>query len=205
MQQNEGGGAMGTAEITSAVADLVTAVATLGAVGVAGFGLQAWKKELKGRAEFDTARVLAKDTYALREALSSYRVPGYSAAEFPGGDMDSADGWAAMFRDRFRPLGEALAKFDSSALEAEALWGPSSRERASRLRRCVIAVFIATESFVEDKRTRGENFKSAPEFGQRTRAEVAGTRDSDTNAMSAEIRAAVKEIEDFLKPHLARK
>lgn len=196
---------MGAVEMTSAVADVVTAAATLGAVVVAGFGLQAWKKELKGRADFDTARMLAKDTYALREALFGYRAPGYSAAEFPEGDTSSADGWAAMFQNRWRPLSEALSKFDSTALEAEALWGPNAREKATRLRRCVITVFVATESFVEDKRMRGENFKSAPEFGQRTRAEVAGTRDSDTNSMSVEILAAVKELEDFLKPHLSRK
>lgn len=41
---------MGAVEMTSAVADVVAAAATLGAVVVAGFGLQAWKKELKGRA-----------------------------------------------------------------------------------------------------------------------------------------------------------
>jgi hypothetical protein len=196
---------MGAVELTSAVADVVTAAATLGAVIVAGFGLQAWKKELKGRADFDTARMLAKDTYALREALKGYRSPLYSASEFPEGDTSSAEGWAAMFQNRWRPLSEALSKFDSSALEAEALWGSSAQEKATRLRRCVITVFVATESFVEDKRLRGANFEADEAFGLRTRAELAGSADSDTNAMSAEIGRAVKEIEDFLKPHLSRK
>jgi len=193
------------AAVISAVANVATAVFTLGAVIVAAVGLNTWKSELKGRADFDTARVLAKDTYALREALGSYRTPMYSSAEFPDGDMRSAEGYAAMFQARWRPLSAALTKYDLSVLEAEALWGRSIRERADRLGRCVITVFVATDSFVEDKRTSGRNFEAAPEFGQRTRAEVAGSRDSDTNAMSAEIRAAVKEIEDFLKPHLSRK
>lgn len=195
---------MSAAELTSAAADLVTAFATLGAVVVAGVGLKAWKKELKGRADFDTARMLAKDTYSLREALARYRAPGYSAAEFPGGDLNSADGWAAVFQNRWLSLGEALSKFDSTALEAEALWGPTARDKTTRLRECVSAVFVATEALVEDKRQRGENFKADEAFGQRMRADVAGTANSETNPRSVEIRAAVQEIEDFLKPHLAR-
>ncbi|WP_332752063.1 hypothetical protein [Hydrogenophaga sp.] len=195
---------MGAVEMTSAVADVVTAAATLGAVIVAGFGLQAWKKELKGRAEFDTARMLAKDAYALREALSGYRSPLWSSGEFPGGDMKSVEGLAAMFQNRWRPLSEALAKFDSSVLEAEALWGSTSRQQTDRLRRCVIKVFVATEALLDDKRADGEHFKADPQFGQRIRSEVAGSLDSDTNAMSSEIRASVKAIEDMLKPHLSR-
>ncbi len=196
---------MCAAEVISAVANAVTAGATLGAVVVAGFGLKAWKKELKGRADFDTARALVRDTYALREALAAYRSPMYSAAEFPKGEVASAEGWAAMFQERWRPVSKALADFEAAAIEAEALWGQSARERTTRLRRCVNTVFVATESFVADKRVHGENFKVDKQFGQRTREEIAGTADyDDKNPMSAEIRDAVKGIEDFLKPHLSR-
>lgn len=196
---------MSAAELTSAAADLVTAIATLGAVVVAGVGLRTWRKELKGRADFETARQLARDTYALREALGTFRAPLYSSAEFPDGDIDSAEGYASMFQNRWRPLGAALATFESTSLEAEALWGAPVREKTDRLRRCVVRVFVAVEAFVDDKRSGGRDFKSDPDFGKRTRADVAGTPDSETNQMSVEIAAAVRDIEDFLKTHLVRK
>jgi len=69
---------MGAVERTSAVADVLTAAAMLGAVLVAGVGLQAWNKGQKGRAEFHTARILAKDALASREAVSGYRSPLWS-------------------------------------------------------------------------------------------------------------------------------
>ena len=61
---------MCAADVVSAIANVVTAIATGAAVGVAGWGLQAWKKELKGRADFEAARAMAKATYGLREALN---------------------------------------------------------------------------------------------------------------------------------------
>lgn len=195
---------MSTAEVITAIANTVTAVATLGAVLVAGAGLRAWKKELQGRADFDTARALARDTYSLREAIAGYRSPFWSSAEFPEGDMSRPEGYAAMFQKRWRAVSEALTAFDSTVLEAEALWGASVLAGPKRLRHCVLVVYVATEAFVEDKKTGGENFKSDPDFGTRTREEIAGSADSQTNAMSKEILSAVSAIEESLKPHLSR-
>jgi len=194
---------MSAAELTSAAADLVTAIATLGAVAVAGVGLKTWKKELKGRAEFETARSLAKDTYALREALGSFRSPLYLSSEFPEGEH-SAEGYAAMFHARWQPVRDALVKFDSSVLEAEALWGQEVRDVTALLRTSAVVVLVASEAVVEDKRSGGRDFKADPAFGIRMRADLAGMPDSETNEMSKSIRAAVKGIEDFLKPHLSR-
>lgn len=195
---------MSAAEMTSAAADLVTAIATLGAVVVAGFGLKTWKKELKGRAEFDAARMLAKDTYALREALAGFRSPLYLASEFPEGDRSSPESYSAMFQTRWQPVSEALVRFDATVLEAEALWTKEVRDKTALLRSCAVAVLVAAEAVVEDKRSDGRDFKADPDFAIRIRADVAGMPDSESNAMSVSIRAAVKEIEDFLKPHLAR-
>lgn len=69
---------------------------------------------------------------------------------------------------------------------------------------CVNTLFVATESFINDKDTNGQNFKADPGFGIRTRSEVAGKLDDDKNPFSVEIRTAIATIEEMLKPHLSR-
>ena len=51
-----------------------------------------------------------------------------------------------MLQNRWRPLSEALARYDSSVLEAEARWGGPASQQTDRLRRCAITVFVATEA-----------------------------------------------------------
>lgn len=196
---------MWTAEEIGAGANVITAIATCGAAGVAAVGLHTWKRELKGRAEFDTARSLARCVYALREALSAYRVPFYSKHEFLNGDMESADGFAHMFQNRWAPVNDALVAFGSAVLEAEALWGSDARERTNRLEACVTRVFVATEAFIANKRSAGRDFEAAPDFGRQIRADVAGALSNDQNELSQEIKAAIVAIEAMLKPHLTRK
>lgn len=195
---------MGTVEMTSAVADVVTAAATLGAVLVAGFGLQAWQKELKGRADFETARAMARTTYALRDAVGYFRSPFLHGHEFPGGDMESANAYAFLYQNRWRNVGEALTAFDAAVLEAEALWGAAPQERAAALRACIVALNIATDAVVSDKRVKGQNFEVNKAFGVEMRSTIAGSPSDDKNKFSSKVRGAVVGIEELLKNHLAR-
>lgn len=195
---------MCAADVIGVIANVVTAAAAGGAAMVAAVGLQAWKKELKGRADFDAARAMAKATYALREALNGYRSPLISGSEFPDGDMQSADAYRFMYQNRWRRVADALSNFSSAALECEALWGSPAREKAGTMMLCMNTLFVATESFINDKDANGENFRADPEFGRRTRSEVAGTLDDDKNPFSVQIRTAIATIEEMLKPHLSR-
>ena len=196
---------MSGAEITSAVANVVTAVATCCAVFVAGFGLKTWKRELKGRADFDAARQMAKATYSLRDAMTGYRSPLWLNHEFPNGDTKSPESYVVVFQNRSRSVADASSTFDTAMLEAEALWGSTARERGSLLKNCVHRLFVATAAFVDDKRANGEHFKADHKFGMDMRSVVSGMLDDEKNVLSTEISQAVSAIEELLKPHLTRK
>lgn len=195
---------MGAVEMTSAIADVVTAAATLGAVFVAGFGLQAWKKELKGRADFETAGAMARTTYALRDAIGSFRSPFLHGHEFPDGDTESPNAYAVVYQNRWHPIGVALTAFDAAVLEAEALWGAAPQERAAALRACIVEMNAATDAVISDKRVKGQNFEMNNAFGVRMRSTIAGAPSDDKNEFSTKIRGAVAGIEELLKKHLAR-
>jgi Tfp pilus assembly protein PilO len=57
------------------VKDIVTILATSIAAGVAVMGLQAWKKQLKGKTEYELAQRVLRAAYQFREALAWVRNP----------------------------------------------------------------------------------------------------------------------------------
>lgn len=61
--------------------DVITCISALTATVVAILGLQAWKKQLKGKTEYELAQKLLYATYKLREAIAWVRNPFQSAAE----------------------------------------------------------------------------------------------------------------------------
>lgn len=195
---------MCAAEMTSAIADVFTAIATTGAVIVAGVGLKAWKRELKGRADFDAARAMARATYGLRDAIGSCRSPFLSGHEFPDGDMESANAYASLYQTRWRAIGDALVVFDAAVLEAEALWGAEPRESADKLKACVVELSASIDAFIADKRVKGQNFEVDRAFGVRVRSTITGALSDEKNEFSTKIRGTVAGIEGLLKQHLAR-
>lgn len=195
---------MSNAETISAIADCITALSTVGAVGVAAYGMKTWKKELKGRAEFEAARELARATYAVREALSVYRSPFWRLSQYGDEGYDSVKAHVAMFQDKWTPVIAAMEQFNVAVLGAEALWGGNVQRLALDLRRCLSKVSASTEAYISNLEVDGENFKADPEFGRKVRSELVGSLDDQDNLLSVEISSAIKAIEDILRPHLSR-
>lgn len=193
--------------------DILLGLAAIVTSSVAIIGLQSWRTELRGKADFEIARGLARATYKLRNELESYRAPFVRGGEFPDSyhqnrtktAAEEAQGWAHVYANRWKFLATALEEFDSHTLEAEALWGPTARMKAEALRDCVASLNSATEAVISDKVQGGADFRADPEFGKQMRSQVSSPRSDKTNELTARITAAVGDIEAMLRPHLARK
>src|SRR5260370_33027340 len=86
---------MPISECVTIIKDVAVAIAAAVTATVAVKGLSSWNRELKGKANFDVARALAKATYKLRDDIKNCRSPFLSVREFPndygshqGGDTD---------------------------------------------------------------------------------------------------------------------
>ncbi len=191
-------------EIFTAIKEAILALAAMVTAGAAISGLRTWKQELKGKAEFEAARTLAKATYKLRDELGYLRAPFFLGSEFPEGDSESESAHRHLFTNRWRPVIEAINTFETAALEAESLWGGGIRANTDRLMACVTTLRVATESFLNDKLVRGENFKTDREFGKKTHADLFCTASDAENPLSAAIKEAVATVEATVKPHLAK-
>jgi hypothetical protein len=203
---------METVAIITAVKDvLLGGAATVTAI-VAVVGLQNWRRELKGRTEFETAFRFIKSAYKLRDELHICRSPLIRMHEFPEGYFGSdtqntaeenAQAWAYVYKNRWEPVWSAVQDFDAHTLESEALWGSDVKKRAEKLRACVAELNTSIDAIINDKQSGGEDFKSDPEFGQQMRSNVSATR-KDDNALTKQISDAIESIEDAVRPHLKR-
>lgn len=196
----------------TAIKDVLLGAAAVTTASVAVVGLKRWRHELRGKAEFEAARALARATYKLRDELAACRSPFVHAYEFPPLYSSSAnrtaqqeaEGWAHVYKTRWEPVWSAIQDFDAQALEAEALWGTAARDKTQALRSCVKELNVAIEAIIDDKAVGGHNFATDREFGKRMRATVFASHNDQSNELSNSIASAVKGIEEELRQHLAR-
>lgn len=198
----------------TAIKDTVLALAAILTAVVALIGLSKWRQELKGRADFETARSYVRATYKLRDEIGSARAPFVRASELPEGyyqhgndrsDQDEADAWAKVFQSRLNPVQQALQELDVHALEAESLWGANARVGAIELQRCVARLQASMSSSVHDKAIGNLGFESDPDLADKIEKSIFGLIDDEDNPLSKRIRDAIAEIERTVRPYLSRR
>ena len=204
---------MTTVELITAGKDIALAGAAIVTATVAIKGLNTWARQLRGTADFETARAMAKVTYKLRDEIRNSRSMLIRAGEFPDGysnlnsSKDSAteaSAYAHVFNQRWQPVYAALQEFDAQTLESEAIWGASIRMKTDELRRATRKLNAAMEAFVDNKASGGESFKQDQDFRKKIHSEVFASPQDDKNALTVEINAAIQAIEDVIRPHLKR-
>lgn len=200
-------------EYIIALKDVCLSVAAITTAFVAISGLKSWRKELRGKADFEVARGLIRATYKLRDELTYSRSPFTSANEFPEGydplnktTEKETEAWAHIFTNRWKPIADAIQEFEAQTLEAEALWGKSIKDTAFELRRCSRTLRVAMEAMVSNTASDNEDFKSDSDFGKKIKSEIwqgwGGSKGKDE--LGDKILTAVENIEKELRPHLKR-
>lgn len=193
-----------TPEVITTIRDVVVASAAIFTASVAWRGISKWRDELTGKTEFETAFNLAKATYKLRDELRRCRAPIVMSSEFPSETASESDKWAHILQNRAAPVGQAMSDFDAHSLAAEALWGSEFRSKPEAVRKCVGELYSAMHALVDDQAANGEHFKQDPEFAKSIRRKVFCSPGSRDNPLEKQIEAAVKGIEDYVRPHLKR-
>ena len=195
------------AEWISGVKDIATTMGVVVAAYVGIRGLSTWERQLKGNAEFEVARTLARATLQLRDAIAVVRSPAMWAFEFPEGyealRADRKQRAAALahgYNNRWKPLAEILLSFDLAALEAEALWGPEIKEACLNLRGCVGKLRVWLDDYLQNEGSDPNDGVFDRTTAKEARSIIFGG--SSNNAFSTEIDSAVAGVTSLLRPHL---
>lgn len=200
----------------SFIKDVVLAGAAIFTATVAYKGIDKWRSEESGKADFDLARRIGKAVFGFRDALANARSPFVFASEFPE-DYDplkremEGDAYAHALTNRFAPVRLLGIELQSLRNEAEALWGGEPVEKLNQLLQHARTLHAAMNAFVSNKRALGAHFAHNPKFGDSIQAKVfdegarideQGNVVDDKNKFTSDIEQAVDEVATYLTAKL---
>jgi hypothetical protein len=197
------------------IKDIITGLSAATAAVIAILGLQAWKKQLKGKTEYELAQRLLRTVYKIREAFSWVRNPYQSPDEIfqamkeAGIEGDPlrdpiirARGEGAVYRRRWKEAQNAIMDLETLALEAEAVWGSDAKDSLKPLRQCSAVLWFNIKAHLQNLEVPTRSNNNADAQRQINDIIYYPPDNPENNHFSKEITEAVKIIEDFLKPHL---
>lgn len=178
--------------------DVFTSIAAITATVVAIVGLNAWKKQMKGKEEYELARRYLRLIYRVRDAIKVVRNPFIPVEEMISSLKEKGmneDDYSdhkkmnqAVYSTRWNKVQEALSDLRVEQLEAEVLWGKESVVVYDTLDQCIKKLMANIQLFL-----RG---------GFKETMDLIIYDTGEDNQFSKDIDTAVKIVEDSLRPHL---
>lgn len=196
----------------SAIREVLLLAVTAWGVSVAARGLNTWKEQLKGSAEWELARRLLRAVYRLRDALDDVRNPFMSAGELAGAratlGSDEAgkneaenlnDSTIAAYQVRWESARKAVAELQVELVEAEVLWGQEAKASMEPLRHCWVNLFSHLQFHLRGLSGRPPSAALADKVDKTVFASLG-----EDDVYAAELRAAVEKAENLIRPKLRR-
>jgi len=205
-------------DILSCVWGFVVAIVSIAGVIIAFLGLRTWRKQLKGNTEYNLARHLLRAAFRTRDALSivrNFHMPDAEIAQAmkSAGQPDENDAGkatkpnvhAVMYSQRWRAVSEALSDLDVERLEAETIWGPAVVVALKPLHDSVSKLRGAIDRFLRHHTREREGRR--PPLADETIEELdriiyERSPDPAQDSFTAEVHAAIRTLEEFVKPKL---
>ena len=201
-------------EIVTLLKDLVTMGAASVAAIIAIKGYDTWKKQLRGKTEYELARSLLRSVYRVRDAIRSVRNPLVTSGETAealqqaGVVVDPSDVKSqpqisqAVYQERWKVLQAALTELEADSLEAEVLWGKGLTDSLKPLHDQVRVLFVGIQRYLY---SLGELYSTRKERHTERYAEAYETvmDFGEDDSLNKKVEDAVKQAEEALRPYLS--
>lgn len=152
--------------IITSIKDIILSLVAILTLIVAIIGLTAWKKELKGKSEYQLAKEVLMAVYKVREGFKYVRSAAYFSYEYPEGSTtplgDIVEGkkyetYKYLYENRWKELQKAMSELEVKNLEAQVEWGPENHEKIISLRECASELDYQIWNFLEKYRNPEAN------------------------------------------------
>lgn len=200
-------------ECITAIKDIVVAGAAATAAIMAYRGLNTWRKELKGRSEYQLAKDTLRTIYKIEDAFRSVRNPMIRPFEYPKELTDHTgglkkehkhEGTTQVYESRFKKMDQAFIELEENFLDALVEWGPENEEKIDPLRRCRAELIVNLQDLL--RRYKYPHEKNWKDTDKRNREDdVIYDISKDGQGFTSEINDAVKIFDSWLRPVIARK
>ena len=187
-------------KIVSIINPLAISIVAIITAVVAVKGLNTWKRQMKGKTDYEVARRYLRSVYKTREAIKYVRSPFISPGEMKksleeSGLADNKDltenqktNWA-VYDARWKKVTEAKTEMDLESFEAEVSWGKDIMVAQKDLDDLIRKLYATVSMFL-----RGYN-------GEKEDKIIYDIGEQDD--FRKEIDEAIKKIQDYLKPYLS--
>jgi hypothetical protein len=187
--------------LINVITSSVTALSTFILAGAAVYGVfWEWKRQMKGKTEYESARRYLKTALQLRDAIKFVRNPFISLGEMEVALKENGLGSEeyqnkdkmnrAVYSMRWKKVMDAQTNLEAELLEAEVSWGVSAVDAQKSLNLLVRELYAAISLYL----------------GGHSKLDTDGNMliydIGETDKFNIKMLGAVKEIEVFLKPHL---
>jgi hypothetical protein len=189
----------------------IVALSALAAAIIALIGLRTWRKELKGKSEYQIAKETLRAVYRVRDGFQHVRNPVIFSNEYPEEMKDARahldaekekEGTSYVYQNRFKILNKAFCELEERVLDAQVEWGGDFTVSMVPLRSCRAKLLIAIRNHVSMKDPNcSRKFDEAKLDDVDTKLYDADL-ESGPNPFTVEINAAVAEFEKQLRPHI---
>lgn len=195
------------------VTDLLVALSAVAVAAATWWGLNTWRKELKGKARFEVARSAMRSANKLKELFKGTRQPLLSSLEYAGrqrGEDEQPEvanilnEWYALNR-RLEPLVEELCKLQEAGWEAKIVLGKEAEQHVSEaikvFRDSDAELYAAIQTYFTMKRQIINNgpTESQKEELDRCRKIVYSAREDE---FSKQIDKTVEQLESALEAYV---
>jgi hypothetical protein len=201
---------MTLSEGIAAIKDILIGLSAVSAAVFAYLGLTVWRKELKGKAEYQLAKDVLKSVYKVREAFKHVRNPGIFQFEYPEEMVDSSghlkrendyEGTAHVYEKRWESMNIAFRELEERHLEAQVEWGYEFQDVILDLRSCQSDLLVAIQQMLEQKK----NPRAIGQTGYDQRSVLYNLgSDSKLDTFTPQIDKSINEFEKWLRPHIKR-
>lgn len=207
-----------TPEITQligSIKDLVVVIAAAVAAYIAFQGLSTWRRELKGKSEYQLAKEVLRAAYKVREAFKHVRHIAIYSYEYPEGMRDhhghlkrenEHEGTAYVYEKRWEKLDEAFRELEEKHLEAQVEWGAKFQDVIVPLRTCRAELLVAIQMMLDRKKNPYDTApRKAEEIAEERSVLYHIGEESKHDKFTPQINEAVDKFEHWLRPHITRK
>lgn len=181
--------------------EFITAISTFVLAVMAIYGVfWEWKKQIKGKTDYEIARRYLRSALKLRDAVKYVRNPFISVGEMieslkkNGIDSeeykDNQKTNRAVYSERWKKVLESLADLEAEVLEAEVSWGRSAVIAQDPLNKLIRELSTILRQFLD-------GYSKEDKEGNELIYDI-GKNDE----FNKKVNLAVEEIESFLKPYL---
>jgi hypothetical protein len=205
---------MTLSECITAVKDALVGLSAVSAAVFAYLGLTTWRKELKGKSEYQLAKEVLKSVYKVREAFKHVRNPWIYQYEYPNEMLDDTghlkreqnyEGTAHVYEKRWEMMTEAFRELEEHHLEAQVEWGSEFQDVITKLRSCKVDLLIAIQQMLEHKKNPREiGLTDAEKHAEERSVLYYHGSDSKYDKFTPQIDEAINEFEKWLRPHIKR-